>query len=304
MGILGKLKGIFYDEVLVEDEEVVETPKKEVKEEKPVIEKVNYNTISDLNLNLVDDEEEIEEVVELPKEKKVVSRREERLDNTFSDRELFRNERTFNFTEFDDDEEEILPPKKNVLNNEVRQQPRPVEQPRPVQRETKVFKPSPIISPIYGILDKDYKKEEIIEKKKQPTNTVGTIKVTTYDTVRRKAYGTLEDELEDTLNSFDSKITTDTINSEMNRIEKKAEPKVETTADKIESLINQIEEVSDEIDKSLTIGELENAVELENFEEEPIVEINEENNIEDTITDSSLEHDLFNLIDSMYDKED
>ena len=75
---------------------------------------------------------------------------------------------------------------------------KPVEPPQP-----KVFKPSPIISPIYGILDKDYKKDEIKTRdivNNKPTN----IKITSYDVVRRKAYGTLEDDLEDTLNSMES----------------------------------------------------------------------------------------------------
>lgn len=56
------------------------------------------------------------------------------------------------------------------------------------------FKPSPIISPIYGILDKNYKKEEIVPKKE--------VRLTSYakehmsvDDVRRKAYGNLDDDI-------------------------------------------------------------------------------------------------------------
>jgi len=48
------------------------------------------------------------------------------------------------------------------------------------------FKPSPIISPIYGILDKNYKKEEIITRDK--TNE-SEYRDSSIDKVRKKAYG-------------------------------------------------------------------------------------------------------------------
>lgn len=65
------------------------------------------------------------------------------------------------------------------------------------KEEKKIFKPTPIISPVYGILDKNYHKEDIVsrvEPKKEKENVEPTI-----DTIRNKAYGTLEDELENTL---------------------------------------------------------------------------------------------------------
>jgi len=50
----------------------------------------------------------------------------------------------------------------------------------------------------------------------------------------------------------------------------------------------------------MSIGELEDRAELENFEDEEVkVEPSDIN--DKTLTDSTLEHDLFNLIDSMYD---
>lgn len=62
-------------------------------------------------------------------------------------------------------------------------------------KEKKVFKPTPIISPVYGILDKNYHKEDIINR----TETVFEPSNDKIDKVREKAYGTLEDELENTL---------------------------------------------------------------------------------------------------------
>lgn len=61
--------------------------------------------------------------------------------------------------------------------------------------EKKTFTPSPIISPVYGVLNENYKKEDIISKseKRSPKEALDL------DSVRRKAYGTLEDEIEASL---------------------------------------------------------------------------------------------------------
>ena len=64
------------------------------------------------------------------------------------------------------------------------------------KEETKVFKPTPIISPVYGILDKNYHKEDIINRTEVPHLEQSEDSI---DIVREKAYGTLEDELENTL---------------------------------------------------------------------------------------------------------
>lgn len=278
MGVFSKLKGIFYDEVVVEEDEVASkkeekvTKKEVIKEEKPKIEEIKISVKEEIK------EEPIKEV-----------------EKDIPERELFRSERTFNFTEFD--EEEDLPPRKSILDVDNSSSRRTIDTTPP--KPPKVFKPSPIISPIYGILDKDYKREEI--KERQVTKEVAvTSTLTTYDTVRRKAYGTLEDDLEDTLNSM-NKLSTDTISEEITKIDKKITEleELEKKAAKIEDLINKIEE-STELDRTSSIGELEDSVHLENFDDD-----DEEDSEDRNMTDSTLEHDLFNLIDSMYDdKED
>lgn len=74
------------------------------------------------------------------------------------------------------------------------------------KREEKTyFRPSPIISPIYGILDKNYKKEDVREKKEIHITSY-TKENATVDDVRNKAYGnkqsveveSLDTEVEDT----------------------------------------------------------------------------------------------------------
>ena len=59
----------------------------------------------------------------------------------------------------------------------------------------KIFKPTPIISPVYGILDKNYHKEDIVERK--DTTPLRPKSGPTFDTIRNKAYGTLEEQLKD-----------------------------------------------------------------------------------------------------------
>ena len=86
---------------------------------------------------------------------------------------------------------ELEQPKKEVKSSYLKEQNK-------VKEEKKHFKPTPIISPVYGVLDKNYNKEDIAPTKKTHyTNTTITI-----DEVRKKAYGTLEDELENTINNL------------------------------------------------------------------------------------------------------
>ena len=58
------------------------------------------------------------------------------------------------------------------------------------------FRPSPIISPIYGILDKNYRKEDVVAKKEvRLTSSYARSNVSIED-VRKKAYGSLTDDIE------------------------------------------------------------------------------------------------------------
>lgn len=276
MGVFSKLKGIFYDEVIEEDNssEMDKLDNIVKKEEKPKIEEIKIRR---------EIPEEVEEI-KLPKEPEPT-----KMENTFNERELFRSERTFNFTEFDDDEVAPTPVRRNVLSEERVSR---TEAPK-VEEKPHTFKPSLVISPVWGVLDKDYKRDEVKER----TEAAPTVKsaATTYDTVRRKAYGTLEDELEDTLNSM-NKISTKTINDRISTVSS-----LEEKTAKIEDLINRIDDVADEIDKTMSIAQAEDSVKLDNFDDEDEKVLDNDK----TMTDSTLEHDLFNLIDSMYDdKED
>lgn len=288
MGVFSKLKNIFYDE------EIIEEPDLELKKvDKDVKRTVEEPRIEEIK---VIKPAPIEELKEQVSEIKI---EEPKVEETASERELFRSERKFNFTELDDEEE--LPPRRNVLNTDTRTRtPEPTVN---TQLETpKVFKPSPVISPIYGILDKDYTKEEVVPKQDSTYKDLDT-PATKYDSVRRKAYGTLEDDLEDTLNSM-NKITPEMVSDEVDKIDSTIDELEEKTS-KIEDILNKIEDSTNE---DVSVGELEDKLEIEHFdddeEEEKVEEPEEKDAIDKTMTDSTLEHDLFNLIDSMYDKEE
>jgi len=140
------------------------------------------------------------------------------------------------------------------------------------KEEKKKFEPTPIISPVYGVLDKNYKKDDIINKAEPPKENRGI----TLDDVRNKAYGTLEDELETTLFGKTSIMFQNNKKEELESIEKD----LETTADAID-LITE-EETPKHGKKTLEDAILD----------EPSKE------------DNLSESDLFNLIDDMYGKGD
>ena len=63
------------------------------------------------------------------------------------------------------------------------------------EKETKGFRPSPIISPVYGVLDKNYRKEEVVTKKEVKLSAGRTN--FDLDTVRNKAFGNDDEEISD-----------------------------------------------------------------------------------------------------------
>lgn len=75
--------------------------------------------------------------------------------------------------------------------------------------EKKSFKPTPIISPVYGVIDKNQKQETTVQGRKiEPITSTAILSI---DDVRKKAFGTLEDDLE--LALFESNFSKDVIDS-------------------------------------------------------------------------------------------
>ena len=179
MGLLNKLKNVLFEE------EEIEVPENEVKEEKIINTKPkeSFKKKEPVKMTFDSDDEDI-----------------------ISDRELFKAEPTFNFPIFDEQEfdsvkkeSSVVPPvhenksevKSRVHNSSntmtestrprtvTREKPMDVSITRPPKKTREVrlekdnyreqrenpgkqkFRPSPVISPVYGVLDKNYKKEKI-----------------------------------------------------------------------------------------------------------------------------------------------
>ncbi len=192
------------------------------------------------------------------------------------------------------------------------------------------FKPSPIISPIYGILDKNYKKEDVVSKKEvRLTSSYARGNVSIED-VRKKAYGSLSDDIEREIE--------DDIKEE-----KTEEPKVEETVEEDNVLVDLSEEADKPFVKDVTVGDaleyysdlgLEYNVDYmdaskeratgkrvqeekveepkEEIVEEEKQEVSEEPKIVEEVkeekkeTEETLDSDdnLFDLIDSMYQEDE
>ena len=289
MGLLDKVKGILFDE---EEIEIPEIKKDNITKE-----------------HIEEEENPIREI-KIPKD-------------DFSDRE-YKSETTFTFP-IDFEDEEPVP----IKVEEKPKQPRYEEYKQPVRNEKrdysdflnkrdtkKQFKPTPIISPVYGVLDQNYKKEDVIIKK----DILRSPKELTLEEVRKRAFGSLEDELEQNLTTDTKEIK---IKEELKiKKETKIETKVEEPVDKLKTIGELIEEDNSRLDipeidgifdseveynndSATDIEEPKNSIEdLLSHNEEPEEEIIIEEKIEpeeDNDIDDE-EADLFSLIDSMYEE--
>lgn len=181
MKFLDKIKDLFTDE-----EEEFETKEVEVEEEKE-----QPSKLPTFMRNKIEEEEKQKETI---KEEVIAS-----------DREVVKT-RSNNFSFPIDIEEEYdvvyTPRNKNVL--EEREEARPKtsvaelyskkEEPKP-----KKFKPTPVISPVYGVLDKNYTKDEVKIQDENSYEIPRTSRKVDFETVRNKAYGTLTDDIRNNL---------------------------------------------------------------------------------------------------------
>ncbi len=172
-------------------------------------------------------------------------------------------------------------------------------------KEKTYFKPSPIISPIYGILDKNYKKEDVKEKKE--------IRLTGYtrsnmnvDDIRAKAYGEEKEEKKEEVldeNKFEVEVKEE--DNVMVDLSDRSKPEVkELTMGDAEEYFEDLglEYNVDYVDVST---DRKNNVKEEKKEEvlsELPVEEKEEIKMEPPVEVAQDDDNLFDLIDSMYEE--
>ncbi len=196
MGLFDKLKNVFFEEEYVEVEEPVKKEKVTVakKIETPEVKKVREEAIKVEKKNVV----EPDETKEFPKQV----------------------EHDFKFPMDFDEKDFEVEDRRSVPEKEVVVETPPVYKEKVdfddsssnyhisgyqglyegSERKDKKsgFTPSPIISPIYGILDKNYRKEEIVTKK-EIRLSVSSNKKVDLDYVREKAYGDLASEITESI---------------------------------------------------------------------------------------------------------
>ena len=170
--------------------------------------------------------------------------------------------------------------------------------------EKKVFKPTPIISPVYGILDKNYHKEDIVSRTEARANNYEkSVNESSIDAIRNKAYGTLEDELENTLFGSNSILfKRDTKEDELEIKEVDDDVLTDLTDDisrELDELLIRKERYIDDIEEIDDVEELEDLVEsltdTEELVEEPIDDYEEDIEVEKA---NLSDDDLLGFIDS------
>lgn len=286
MKLLEKLKNTFFEEEYIEVEEPV---KKEV-----VAKKVEPKEVKREEKKVVP---EVEEIIEEVKEEKKIE--------NYSDRELLNKNNKVAYFEDDDFVSSDLVENKKQESKKIyggnvdkiydssdfvtTSNNKPYSAPL-----KEAFKPTPIISPIYGVLDKNYKKEEVIDKKDKPSSYVSR-RNADLDSIRRKAYGEVEPYSEKVVLKEESDEKEDNLLYDM-------------TQDRSMPVVDQVtiadaEEYFEDLGLEYNIDYKDNRYEKATGRRTSIntVDVKKESNVPEE--DANLEDNLFDLIDSMYEED-
>lgn len=253
MGLLDKMKNLFTEEVEVEVEEPKKERKKEIKKE--------------FKKEIKQPEEIQKEVIQVEIPSPAIVKEEPKIEE---------KKEEYKFPFFDDNDFDTIDVRKR---REEKKEIKEVY--NPPKEEKKMFKPSPIISPVYGFLDKNYQKDEIIQKKNDYNPRKATV-----DEIRDRAFGSLESDIETTLFGenrvlFDEENKNDVLEEDI---------KIDTKDDYEEN----ITEEKPRHEKVKQDDDLTDLLEAEMAKTEK-----KEKKKPRKISDK----ELFNLIDSMYEKE-
>lgn len=310
MGLLDKIKNVFFEEEYVEIEEPVERPKKIAKKiEVPEIKKTEHVVREENNNESVDENKEDSVKTEKHIERttrSALSEREPKVESNFKfpmtfEEDDFREEKVI----IEENAKELEKEKEVILREVEREYVPPVYERKKVEEDRKpVFRPTPIISPIYGILDKNYKKEEIVQKREVRISSSN--RKLDVDSVRNKAYG-------------DSAETKDPVEKQLEKVEDNDfmnEIEVNDTG-----LLYDLNDDSSPVVEKVTVGDaeeyfhelgLEYNVDYKDTTKEKATgrrvqkfeEKEQQMKRTSTYDDDGLESNLFDLIDSMYEEKE
>ena len=317
MKLLDKLKNALFEEEYVEVEEKKEVKKEPKKKEKPIAKKI-----------IIEDKAPKKEE---KKEDVIVEEEKPKINNDNKDFK-FKAILDDDFIDLDSEKKEkpLPKPKPEVkpLKREDRKEPNfykeekkkeekklygatssPIDKEIKIheygsvskQKEKKEFRPSPIISPIYGVLDENYKKDDIVTKKEIRITSSYKKKNIDVDSVRAKAYGNADDIFEEELTS--NKKEQDEIEITEDENIKEEDSLLDISTDNTPSVskvtIGDAEEYFSDLGLEYNIDYKDTSHEkatgrrtdLRNFDEDDYQKDN-----------ASIEDNLFDLIDSMYDE--
>lgn len=310
--------------------------------------------------DLFSDYEEVEEEVELEEEKKeeyrlpkvmrdVIEKEEVKIPKKKEIEEVKVEEKKFSIPIDFEKEFEMTPSRRNNINNQnvikeiksvqnasySRQEPvkNAYMEPKPIKIEKEQkpkFKASPVISPVYGILDKNYTKEEVKEKKEDKRDIKRSSKKVDFETVRKKAFGNLVDDIKDNLMCENcelykevkkiSSLKEDDLLYDLTLDTPKEELTIEKCYDNYEDFgvsyeKEEVKITKEDIKNIVGSDEKEvniiNSNEIENVSEKILTKDlyeNEEEKEDEPIAlekqEAKIEDDFFDLVDSMYKERD
>lgn len=299
MGFFNKIKDILFEEVEEDDTSSKMVSERPQATTTPIAEKIEPKRV----------------VEERPVVKEsVVEKTPEPKFETLNERDLFKSENTFPFPDFDEVEfsnsvsRSNSKPTTNVLEYEKHKK---IEKKYDYGRferiektevvEKKKFKPSPIISPVYGILNEDYRIEDIKDKTEENKLNNETLD---FNSVRKKAFGEPVKEQEPKKETFYE----ETVTVKLKEPAEEKEQKVKTIDELLEDTADitiDTEDTREKNDKDIEImPEPINSYEDFDVEESIKEDIDTAEEKKEEVKDENedtLENDLFDLIDSMYD---
>ena len=216
-----------------------------------------------------------------------------------ADREVLKSAEKVTPVFFSDEDFKEIPEKESIRKKSLL---------KSQKEENLKFKPSPIISPVYGILDKNYQKEDITNKKKSVgagSYNYENTRDYDIDLIRKKAYGTLDDDLEQELSSQKHVLVNEEFVEEkdlFDELEEKQENEIEIEEDNQVSSKEEILEVAD-VKESFDDESLEAELFPVNGDEDKMMDEEENEEVNEDTQDLRNEN-LFDLIDTMYEKGD
>lgn len=213
---MDKFKNLFTDEEIIEEEEIEPIEIKEVKKEEEVhklptfmrekIEKEQQEKLENLSeVNVKKDLKLENKIEEEPKTEKIEEKNTFKFPIDFTDNDFVETRSRQSIHNKDKDTTKNPIPAKEPIKVErsSRAEPKVAELYKDKKREPKEkerkFQATPIISPIYGVLDKNYTSGEVENNKGKNLEDKRHSKNVDFDSVRKKAYGSLSEEIKENL---------------------------------------------------------------------------------------------------------